>query len=128
MSTRMNTHPSELRGPRDEQGSRVGAILVGLNEPDVEQAGLLLSRHHEYVSRSRRFTIESATTRFEGMRIQRVYLTSQAATRMPDELSAILTRTMAASRQWEGFYLLNEDGSIYGPDHPPKKFDDTQNF
>jgi hypothetical protein len=133
-STRMNTHSSELPGPRDADGTRSGVILIGINEQDAREAGYLLSAHHEFVPWNKTFTVKVGRQRFEGFRLQRVYLTSRSATEIPDDLMQTLVRTATAGKPgyWEGFFLLNEDGSIYGPHRQlPREIakpDDTHNF
>jgi hypothetical protein len=93
---------------------REGVILVATSAKAAEHYRQLISRRWEPIEKSRVFTTNQSPAMFEGLHAVRVYLTPEATREMPDEIRYTLIKLLARSKNREGFFVVMEDGDIYG--------------
>lgn len=96
---------------------RERVILIGADREDAKEAERLLKLRWEPIHTDNSYTVQISSREFEGVRLRRVYVTGRATEEMPDELRDVLTRTMAKTKDREGFFLILENGDLHGPEH-----------
>lgn len=93
---------------------REGVILIATTADSGEHYRRLLSGRWEEISKDRVFTVRSHAATYEGLRLKRVYMTPEAVHEAPRKTIDLLIRMMAFSKDREGFFVVQEDGDIYG--------------
>lgn len=94
--------------------TREGVILIASSAPAGEHYRQLISRQWEQIERSRVFTVRSHLATFEGLRVKRVYMTPEAVHEAPRQMIDMLIRSMAMTKDREGFFLVQENGDLHG--------------